>query len=398
MQRQAAGSLRLTLAFLVAAAGTAVLGVGATTWLPLHLLLVGGVLTAIGAATQLLAVTWSASPAPSDRLAAAQRWSVAVGAVAVAAGRELDVAPVVAGGATTVAVGLALLAASLVRIRAQRGNDRFLPAIDGYLLALGFGAAGVAIGAWMATTGASDSWPRWRAAHITLNVFGLVGLVIAATLPTFVATQARTRTSRRATARAQRLALGALGGAVVVTAAGQVVASPSLTAAGRVGYVAGFAVLLTVLPRIRQRHLRWAGPRLVQLAAGITWWIAATAAMVTSDLDGRTPPGDLVAALAVGGVAQVVVASLAYLAPVLRAGGHERLTAGFATTRSWPSLVAANIAAAGLLMDADRLVAVALSLWAVDVVARAAQFRRRRGASPPQRCPAPEATDDDVDR
>ena len=45
-------------------------------------------------------------------------------------------------------------------------------------------------------------------------------------------------------------------------------------------------------------------------------------------------------ALVLGGYVQILVASLAYLAPVLRGGGHVRLSAGFATTRSWLALTA----------------------------------------------------------
>lgn len=56
----------------------------------------------------------------------------------------------------------------------------------------------------------------------------------------------------------------------------------------------------------------------------------------------------------IGGYAQILVASLAYLGPVLRGGGHRRLTEGFAITGSWPSLAAGNIAAVGALLDARR--------------------------------------------
>jgi nitrite reductase (NO-forming) len=64
---------------------------------------------------------------------------------------------------------------------------------------------------------------RVRAAHLTLNLLGLVGLVIAGTLPFFTATQARVKMSARATGRAQGLVLaglvGALGASRVAVAA-----------------------------------------------------------------------------------------------------------------------------------------------------------------------------------
>jgi hypothetical protein len=379
-QRQAGTTLRLTLAFTVAAPTTA--PAGGSTWLSLHLFLVGGVLTAIAAATQLLAVTWSASPAPPDRLVAAQRWALAGGAVAVAAGREAGLDPVAGAGGASVGVGIALLAASLASIRRSGRNDRFRPAIDGYLAALACAGAGVGLGVWLALTEPSLAWLDVRSAHVTLNLFGLVVVVIAATLPAFVATQARTKMHPRATPRNQRAVLGVLVAAVLVTAGAQLAGDARVAATGRVGIVAGLVGVATLLPRIGRRQLRWAGPRLVQLTAGLAWLIGATTALVASDLDGRAAPLGLLAALAVGGVAQILVASLAYLAPVLRAGGHERLTAGFAATRSWTSLAAGNVAAILLVVGAHGPALALLAAWAAELVVRAAQLARPGSAVP----------------
>jgi len=373
-QRQAATTLRLTLSFVLAAAAAAASGAGDGPWLALHLLLVGGVLTAIAAATQLLAVTWSAAPAPADRGVAVQRALLAGGALAVAGGRELDLTAVAAIGGTAVAAGLAHLTRNLLAIRRAGRQDRFRPAIDAYVLGLVAALAGVALGGWMVAGSPTASWVDVRAAHVTLNLFGLVGLVIAGTLPTFVATQARTRMAERATPAAQRAVTTAMALGVAGLAAGQVLDRPVLAAAGRIVVLAGWLALLALLPRLGVRQLRWAGPRLLQLGAGVGWWIAVTAALVAGDLDGRVPPTDVLAALAVGGVAQVLVASLAYLGPVIRAGGHERLSAGFATTRSWTSLVAANVAAVALVTGATAPAAVALAVWGVDVAWRAGRL------------------------
>jgi hypothetical protein len=62
---------------------------------------------------------------------------------------------------------------------------RFHPALHFYLAALGFGVVGTGLGAAMVT--GSDGL---RDAHVTVNLLGLVGLVIAGTLPFFIATQA----------------------------------------------------------------------------------------------------------------------------------------------------------------------------------------------------------------
>src|SRR5690606_22474094 len=162
--------------------------------------------------------------------------------------------------------------------------------------ALAFGAIGIGLGVHLVTggTGSADL----RRAHLVANVLGLVGLVILATLPYFTATQVRSKVAPRATAARVR--------ALVLASA--------LAVAG-------------------------AGARLVHLLTGILWWAGATAglaATVAWDLD----DGPVLRAMVVGGLAQILVASLAYLGPVLRGGGHESLGAGFALTRSWVGVAA----------------------------------------------------------
>jgi hypothetical protein len=79
----------------------------------------------------------------------------------------------------------------------------------------------------------------------------------------------------------------------------------------------------------------------------------------------------------IGGFAQILIASLAYLGPVLRGGGHQRLTAGFALTRSWVSLGAANAAAFAALAGHRPTLAVALAVWLVDLSVRGALLTTR---------------------
>jgi hypothetical protein len=379
-QRQAATTLRLTLAFLVAGVAAALAGAG--SWTALHLVLVGGVLTAIAGASQLLAVTWSAAPAPAERLVRLQRWALAGGAVAVVAGRRLDLAPVVSAGALATITGLLALAAALLGIRRAGRNDRFRPAIDAYVAGIACACVAVALGAWLASATPGERWLDVRAAHVTLNVFGLVGIVIAATMPAFAATQARTRMSARATARNQRLVTGVLLAAVAAIAAGQLAGSATVTGIGRGAYVGGLVGLLALLPPVGRRQLRWAGPRLVQLGAGMAWWIGVGAVLAVAELTGDQPPAGLIPALAVGGILQIVVASLAYFGPVLRGGGHQRLSAGFATTRSWLSLAAGNVAAAALLLDLRPVAAAALVVWTADLLTRGARLRAAEPVQP----------------
>jgi hypothetical protein len=371
VHHQARRTLAVAGAFVAAGVTTAVLPEPGGTWLPLHLFLVGGLLSAISGATVLLAVTWSASPAPPRASATAQRWLLAGGAVGVAAGGEAANEALAVTGASAVGASLALLALHLLRIRSAAVTDRFAPAVDGYVTAVVLGAAGVALGGLLVTGGAGTRWLDVRAAHLTLNLYGLVGLVVAATLPWFVATQARTRMSPRATPDAVRAVLAALALATLTSAGGHLAGRPGVAAAGLVGYATGVVALLGLLPRIGRRQLAWAGPRLLMLGAGIAWWVGTTLALASVALDGPGRQGPVLRALAVGGLAQILVASLAYLGPVLRGGGHERLTAGFALTRSWPGLVLANVAAVCLAASWWRPAQVALVAWALDTAVRA---------------------------
>lgn len=78
-------------------------------------------------------------------------------------------------------------------------------------------------------------------------------------------------------------------------------------------------------------------------------------------------------ALVIGRFAQILVASLTYLGPVLR-GGHRRLTAGFTITRSWVSLAAGNTAAVAALVGHGPALAAALSIRLTDIAIRAGRL------------------------
>ena len=367
-QAQARQAIALAGAFVVASVVTAAVDTDLGRWLPLHLFLAGAVVVTISGVSVLLAVTWSAAPAPARWLTATQQALVAGGAAGVAAGRELelgDVALVAAAGAFT--AGLVLLAGILAVTAARGVERRFDAAVAWYVSALAASVGGAGLGAWMAVDTIDRSA---RGAHIALNVLGLVGFVIAGTLPTFVATVGRTRMARRATPVRhgallvwELAALGAIAGGALADAAGT-------TAAGLVAYASGLVGVATLLPRPSAAKLRWAGPRLIGLWLGIAWWVAALLAAATTVRPGVPIASPWLLVLVVGGYAQIAWASLSYLVPVLRGGGHRRLSAGFVTTRSWPALVAANIAAVALAAGAGRVAAAALILWVVDVAWR----------------------------
>jgi hypothetical protein len=365
--------LLVAAAFTVAAVVAGVTPVGADWWTPVHLFVVGALLSAISATTQMLAVTWSAAPAPRPLVATSQRWILALGALALVAGRETDETWLFVVGGTTVVAAMVALASILIRIRRQAVTQRFGPAIEAYLSAVVAGVTGMSIGLVLGTGRAGGSYGSLRDVHLVLNVFGLVGLVIVGTLPYFAATLARSRMSPRATPTAMRLTFAALAAATAVAAIGHLIDRPGVAAGGLVTYALGLMAIAAMLPIYAPGRLRWAGPRLVQLAAGIGWWAAMTVALGVVAIE-ETDDRSILQALIIGGFAQILVASLAYLGPVLRGGGHRRLTAGFAITRSWISLAAANTAALAALVDHGPTLVAALAVWLTDIALRGARL------------------------
>lgn len=363
VHRQSRPTLGLAVAFSIAAGVATALPHRTGTWLPVHLFLLGGVLLAISAATQLLAVTWGAAPAPAERTVAVQRALVAVGAAGLALARERAwPTPVLAAAGLAVVGGLLLLGVLLWQLRAAAIQDRFAPVVDHYLIAIVFGVAGSVAGVLLATGTAPVAADRLRAAHLTVNLLGLVGVVVAGTLPWFVATTAKMRVSPRATAARQRAHLVALAASTTTAAVGALTDSRAVTSVGLAGYAVGLVGVGALLPRLGVKQLRWAGPRLVQILAGTTW-LAATVA-VSAAHGTLADRGVLV--LIVGGYGQIVAGALAYLAPVLRGGGHERLAAGFGVTRSWLGLAAGNVAALAAALALPALLRVAVVMWVVD--------------------------------
>jgi hypothetical protein len=342
-------------------------------WLPLHLFLVGGLLSAISATTQMLAVTWSAAPAPRPLVAAAQRWALVSGTLALVTGRETERTWMFVAGGTTVVAAMLGLAMMLTQIRRQAITPRFAPAIETYVAATVSGAVGMSIGILLGTGRAGERAVELRDAHLVLNVFGLIGLVIAGTLPFFAATQVRSKMSPRATPSAMRLTFAAVVAAITVAATGHLMARPSVVAGGLITYVLGLLAIAVMLPIYARSRLRWAGPRVVQLAAGLVWWEAMTIALAVATIR-KADDRAILQALVIGGFAQILVASLAYLGPVLRGGGHRRLTGGFAITRSWVSLAAGNTAAVAAFVGHSQALAAALAIWLIDIAIRAGRL------------------------
>jgi hypothetical protein len=365
--------MALAAAFLVAAGVAGLVPHDTARWLPLHLALVGALLCAVSGATQFLAVTWGAAPAPRRLWVGAQRCLIGWGAVFVVVGRERDDDVVTAVGGASVLSGLAVLGALLAGIARAAIQPRVRPAIVAYLIAIALGMVGAGLGTWLSSGGGGSEVGRLRDIHATVNLLGLAGFVIAGTLPMFVATQAKTKMSRRNTAPAQFSVQATMASGLALTVIGLLGTWDVVTAAGLGLYGAALVELTALLPRVGTKQLRWAGPRLVQSGAAISWWIGGVALAAVRAARGDPPfAGAVVPALVLGAYVQLIVAALAYIGPVLIGGGHVRLAANLRRTRSWVGLAAGNVATlAACVGSLPVLYGVAVTVWVIDGTARA---------------------------
>lgn len=374
-------TVRFALVFFVAAALAALRNDG--RWLPLHLFLAGGVVLAISGVSLMLTVTWSAAPAPPDRWVTAQRTLIIVGAAGVGVGRTVELPPVVGVTGTAFLAGLIGLGVLLVWTIRRGPKRRFDAAVAAYLAAVTAGVVGVGLGMTMALDAPTLTL---RSAHATANLLGLVGLTIGGTLPFFAATVGRSKMAKHTTPRRLAATLAwqaAMVAAAVSTLALDVATVPTIAL---VGYAVGIVVILTWMPRPTRRQWTWAGPRLMALWAGGLWWCVAVVATAVDAATGTAVlDGQWLVVMVLAGYGQIAWGSFAYLLPMLRGGGPDQLSDGFATTRSWPGLVAVNVAGVAVAVSVTPVAVAAIALWALDAAARAVRVGTTRAERPTDR-------------
>src|SRR5699024_6224168 len=268
----------------------------------------------------MLAATWSAAPAPVPVLGLAQRLAVVVGAVGVVITRSQGLGHgAVAVFGTLHIIGVLGLAALLVDIVIHGSKRRFDPAVTGWVAGLVIASLGTVAGIVFAS---GNTPTDLRRVHLTTNLLGFLGVVIATTVPFFGSTVVRSKMNRSATPAAVHLAVGLVGGGALIAGIGLAADLGGVTAAGFVIHAVGVADIYRISPRPTRRQLEWAGPRLLGLWLGGLWWVVAGLATAVEVLDGSAPlSGRWLVVLLIGGYAQILWASLAYLLPMLRGGG-----------------------------------------------------------------------------
>jgi len=398
-RRVAVAAVAIAATFLFAAglvvARDAATGGALAPWLPLHLALAGGASTAIAGVMPFFVAALSAGHPADARVRSGAVILVATGAILVA-GRALEptwtaVPPV--GGAVYLA-GIGLTATAL-RGAGRAGLMVRRPIVTlAYELAL----ANVAVGATLGTLFVAGwppllgSWALLRPAHAWTNLVGFVSLVIVGTLLHFLPTVLGTRIVPRGSGIVAVLGV-AMGSPVVV--AGLALDAAPLLRGGAILTVIGAAALGLEAARVTRARGRWTTDpgwhRLsgVGLLAGIGWFEVGMALAAGRLLAlGPTPDAwstPLVAApLAIGWVAQVLIASWTHLLPAIGPGGpaghavRRAILGRMATARlvalnagtallavGWPAGVGPAAAIGAVLVAGAVLASVALALQAL---------------------------------
>ncbi len=319
----------VVLAWLAAAAIVALAHrqVPASTWLMVHLLMLGAVTNAL--------VIWSwhftvavlrAPPAKSRRGEVLRLVAVNAGALAVVAGVLLDAAPAVAVGALVLAAAVLSHVVALLTMMRRTLPSRFAITVRAYVAAGLLLIPGIALGVALADgSHAPALHSQLLLAHVSVNLMGWVGLPIMGTLVTLWPTMLRTRLAPGAERNARR-ALPAFVLGTLVTAAGVLAPVHLLAVAGIAAYLVGIAWTIGPMAVVMRQRPPASFPAWSTLA-GVAWIVLSLAAFalvlaVNPDAETATQSmGTLTAAVVVGGVLQVLLGALSYLSPVMAGGG-----------------------------------------------------------------------------
>jgi nitrite reductase (NO-forming) len=355
--------IALAAAFL-ALSLVAALGAPGDPWLPLHLALAGGASVAIAAVLPFFAASLVAVAPAGEGSRIAAIGLVALGAGAVTLGWRLgNLGLAAVGGAIYLAGMVVLLGMTVALLRRSLGASRRI-----FQWLYGVAIACVLAGALLTTlmlagvTAVLAAWTTLRVAHAWLNLFGFVGLVIAATLIHFYPTVVGARIGQ---GRAFVASIGALAAGPPVVALGFIAGVWAVIVVGAVLAVLGCGALAWYAVDVLRRRARWTTDRdwhvfaIGSLTASIAWLVGAeVAASIVAVVRGPGGAGWIggVAALplVVGAVMQVIVGSWTHLVPAIGPGdpvrhAWQRRILG---RMAWPRLIGFQVGAGLLLADA----------------------------------------------
>lgn len=367
----------VVVAWLLSAAVVAVghRWIPAAPWLMTHLLLLGAASTAV--------LVWSAHFAQAlgqrplrggTRLQAVRLAAHTAGSLLVIVGLATGRGPLVGAGAALVGANAlwhatVLLPAARSRLGSRLGwTTRYFV---GSALALPVGAF---LG-WLMVDAAGPAAGRAYLGHVAVMLLGWIGLAVVGTLVTLWPTMLRVPIDAPAEAAGRR-GLPVLLVALAVVLAGVATGLRAVAAAGLVAYLAGLVV--TWRPLVGQARRRppdsfaaWSVAVALAWLAGVVavWAVVVVSAPSWSAV--QTGTGALVAPLAVGFTAQVLLGSLCHLGPMAFGGGPAAVRAARDVVErgAGARLVLANGGLLLFALPAPSLVRVAASMLALGALA-----------------------------
>lgn len=339
-----------------------------STWLMVHLLLLGAIGNAIMVWSSHFSEALLRGPNPGRTSLVWRLVALNAGVLAVVAGMIANVWVVVLLGSVLVGAAYAWHGASLA-IRAARAlPSRFGATVRYYICASWLLPVGAGLGAVLALGDADVATNRLLVAHAAVNLLGFVGLTVLGTLATLLPTMLRTRVAEGAETVVRNGWVPLLGG-IVAAGGGAAAGWMWLVAAGLVVYTVG--IIYTAIPMYRAMASKppvdfaplSAGASLLWLV-GVVTTLAVMAGRGPSWEQLRADVQSVVPALAVGFAAQVLLGALSYLVPVVLGGGPavSKVRTAILNSTAGARLVLLNAGLGVALLPVPSWIKVATSL------------------------------------
>ena len=243
-------------------------------WVTIHLVTIGGMTQALfGALPALVGSAVGREDAAAGP--ASSRWgqwlALNVGYLLVLFGMVTGATLVTVTGATLVLVALALLVATVWRLtRGATGTLGRAYGVAPWFLVVGILAA---FGMLLGLHGPGGYFGSLEA-HVHANVWGFLGIVVAATLLQFAPALAGSDSRHSVRPRRRRVAVAGLTLGAAGLVAGPWLAVHALTIAGLLTYVVGTAALLATLVGTVRHGERTSSTRIAHVVGAYAWLLA----------------------------------------------------------------------------------------------------------------------------
>ncbi len=348
-----------------------------SSWLIVHLLLLGAVSNAILIWSVYFSDALLRTSAPSGRRGEGARLVLFnAGALAVVLAMNHDRWGVVAMGAAITAVAVSWHAVVLLGRLSRSLSSRFAVTIRYYVAAAALLVVGVVLGVVMAGDDLSGAvHARLELAHVVINLLGWVGLTVVGTSITLWPTMLRTRVAEDAESAARR-ALPVLLGGLFAVVGGALTGSRVIAVAGVVGYLGG--LMVAVRPHVHETRQRPpAAYATWSVLAGYVWLVVAVAAVGLILATARTwefavdSVDHVSAPLLVGFAAQTLLGALSYLLPVVLGGGPSisRATTAIFDVAARPRVAIINVGLVVFLLPVPSAVRTGVAVVVLGLLA-----------------------------